>query len=439
MVLWLDDGSRRLYEITVKISQSRLELANQQAEAEFGGKVHFTLDNTSVYITGSVRNVYQSERAVAIAENFGRVVNLLKVEVPPQEIQILLKVRFADVDRSRSSDLGINFVGLPSGLPFAVGTGAYAGGNVTAGNTPPAVSLSDSLNLLFWDPHINVGATLKDLEAKAVLQILAEPNLLAMNGHEASFVAGGEFPFPTLQGGGSGIGQVTIQFQEFGVRLRFVPTVTPRGTIRLHLVPEVSSLDYANALSVSGFTIPALDTRRVETDIELKDGQTFAIAGLLNRQTTESLSRIPGLADIPGIGKLFTSKSTSTSHTELIVIVTPELVVPISDPKDVPQLERPLKFLEGKGILNEPPQTAGPDKTGPATPLPQRDEISIQEMEKLQRDQVAPANASPASHSSGTSLFGPNGTGAAVLGSPETSGGSAGTAPAAGSGAPSHP
>jgi pilus assembly protein CpaC len=324
---------------------------------------------------------------VAIAETLGRVVNLLKVEVPPQEVQILLKVKFADVDRSKSTDLGVNFVGTPGGFPVAAGTGAYAGGTVTAGNTAPTVSLSDSLNLLFWDPHLNVGATLKDLESKAALQILAEPNLLALNGHEASFVAGGEFPYPTLQGGGSGIGQVTIQFQEFGIRLRFTPTITPRGTIRLHLTPEVSSLDYANALSVSGFTIPALDTRRVTTDIELRDGQTFAIAGLLDRQTTESLSRMPGLSDIPVLGKLFSSRSTSTSHTELIVIVTPELVAPISDPRNVPDLERPLKFLEGKGLMNDPPRTPGTDKTGPAPTKPQRDEIPVQEMEQFERSQ----------------------------------------------------
>lgn len=388
LVLWLDDGTRSEYEIAVKVGETRLEAAKQQAELEFGGSVHFAVDNGTVYLTGSVKNLFASQRAVSIAETLGRVVNLLKVEVPPQEVQILLKVRFADVDRSKSTDLGVNFVGTPAGFPISAGTGAYGGGSVSAGTAAPSVSLSDSLNLLFWDPHINVGATLKDLESKAVLQILAEPNLLALNGHEASFVAGGEFPYPTLQGGGSGIGQVTIQFQEFGIRLRFTPTITPRGTIRLHLTPEVSSLDYANALSVSGFTIPALDTRRVTTDIELKDGQTFAIAGLLDRQTTESLSRIPGFADIPVLGKLFTSKSTSTSHSELIVIVTPELVAPVSDPRNVPNLEMPLKFLGGKGVMDDAPRTPGADKTGPAPAKPPREEIPVQEMEKFERDQL---------------------------------------------------
>ena len=160
-----------------------------------------------------------------------------------------------------------------------------------------------------------------------MLQILAEPNLLAMNGHLATFVAGGEFPFPTLQGGGGGVGQVTIAFREFGIKLRFTPIITPRGTIRLHIAPEVSSLDFADALTANGGTVPALTTRKVETEVELEDGQSFAIAGLLDRQTTESLSKIPGLGDIPILGKLFSSKTISRSNSELVVIVTPELVV----------------------------------------------------------------------------------------------------------------
>jgi pilus assembly protein CpaC len=395
LVLWLSDGTRRVYDLNVKAGEARLEAARQQAEVEFGGKVHFTMDSSSVYVNGVVKNLYESQRAVAIADTLGKVVNLLKVEVPAQEPQILLKVRFADVDRSKSTDLGINFVGAPMGFPFSATTGNYSPGRVTA-ITPPTLSLSDSLNLLFWDPQINVGATLKDLAAKAVLQILAEPNLLAMNGHEASFVAGGEFPFPTLQGGGSGVGQVTIQFRQFGVQIHFLPTVTPRGTIRLHVVPEVSSLDYANALSVQGYTIPALNTRRVETEIELKSGQTFAIAGLLDQRTNESLSRMPGLADIPVLGKLFTSKSISKQNSELLILVTPELVAPV-DAKDAPDVERPLEFMDGPGVMHVPPQTPGADKTGPAPGKPIRGEIPVQEMEKLDRDQDAEKSGAGAS------------------------------------------
>ena len=390
LIVWLDDGTRRVYDVNITIPESRLDSARTQLETEFGGKVAVRVDNGAAYLSGNVKNLYASQRAVAIAETLGRVVNLLNVDIPPQETQILLKVRFADVDRTRSTDLGINFVGAPGGQPFSASTGAY-GGNALTTLTPPAFTLSDALNILFFDPHIDVGATLKALEAKAILQILAEPNLLALNGHQASFVSGGEFPFPTLQGGGSGVGQVTISFRQFGVQIHFLPFITPRGTIRLHVAPEVSSLDYADALTVSGYTIPALTTRRVETDVELKDGQSFAIAGLLDQRTTDSLSRIPGLADIPLFGKLFQSKSTTKSNSELLVIITPQLVAPIPDAKSIPDLDRPVPFIQGPGILTVPPQTPGPDKTEAPSVKPKREQIPVQEMAKFERDQQAPA------------------------------------------------
>jgi pilus assembly protein CpaC len=416
LVVWLEDGSRRQYDVNVTVPESRIETARSQLNAEFGDKVRLKVDNGVVFLSGTVKNLYSSQRAVSIAQTFGRVVNLLNVEVPPQETQVLLKVRFADVDRSKSLDLGINFAGAPKGFPFTASTGAYGGGGITA-LSPPAVSLSDSLNLLFFDPQINVGATLKDLAAKAVLQILAEPNVLALNGHEASFVSGGEFPYPTLQGGGSGVGQVTIQFRQFGVQIHFLPVVTPRGTIRLHVVPEVSSLDYADALSVSGYTIPALTTRRVETDVELKDGQSFAIAGLLDQRTTDSMSKIPGLAEIPLFGKLFTSRSTSKSNSELLVIVTLELVAPIPDAKSIPDLDRPVPLMQGDGILSTPPRTPGPDKTGPPSVKPSRDEIPVQEMEQFEHEQQAIKTAT--TPSSGTAFGSANqdsGSGGTPLG-----------------------
>jgi pilus assembly protein CpaC len=424
LILWLNDGTRQEYDVTVRIAASRIEGAARKVEEEFEGRVHINVDNASVYLTGTVRNLYESQRAVSIAETLGKVINLLKVQVPQQEPQILLKVRFANVDRTRSQDLGINFVGAPQGYPFAVKTGAYSGTSATAGSTAPLLSLSDALNILFFDPQINVGATLKALEAKAVLQILAEPNLLAMNGREASFIAGGEFPYPTLQGGGSGIGQVTVQFRPFGVQIHFLPTITPRGTIRLHLAPEVSSLDYSNALTVQGSTVPAFNSRKVDTEIELESGQSFAIAGLLDQRTTESLSRIPGLADIPVLGKLFTSKAITANNSELLIIVTPQFVAPISDPKNVPDLERPLQFLEGPGIMHVPPQTPGPEVTGAPAIKPRRTEIPVQEMQKieLESDKSSFSSAGPSSApaTSGIADFGstPLNSGASGAGLP---------------------
>lgn len=401
LVLWLADGSRRMYDVDVRVGASRIQTAIDQLQREFGKDVQLTVDGGAAYLTGRVKDMYQAQRAVAVATIMGRVVNLLKIDIPPQERQILLKVRFADVDRSKSSDLGINLFGAPKGWPFTGTVGQYPATTLssvgsTGGSIASNFSVDDALNLLMFDPHADIGATLKDLAARNILEILAEPNLLAMNGKEASFVAGGEFPYPTLQGGGAGVGQVTVQFQEFGIRLHFLPTITPRGSIRLHVQPEVSSLDFANSLTTAGGTVPAMNTRRVETEVELQSGQSFAIAGLLNNQVTETLSRIPGLADIPVLGKLFQTRSTSKQNSELIVVVTPELVEPIPADQDKPSLQMPMSFLQGPGVSTTPPQTPGPDKTGPLAPRPQRSEITVQEMEQIQKqEQQTPTGAAP--------------------------------------------
>ena len=239
-----------------------------------------------------------AERAAAIAATLGKVVNLLHVVTPPEEPQILLKVRFADVDRSVSSQLGINL--------FSMGAANTIGGMSTQQYAPPLIrcragagypvtaTLTNALNLFLFRPDLNLGATIEALEAKNLLQILAEPNVMAMNGKPASFISGGEFPVPVVQGGAN-IGAVTIQFREFGVKLNFLPTITPRGTIRLQVAPEVSSLDYSNGIVLNGFTVPALDTRKVQTEVELENGQSFAIAGLLDKNINETLDKIPGI------------------------------------------------------------------------------------------------------------------------------------------------
>ena len=422
-IVWLSDGTRKEYDVRVAFSGAKLEAAKQQIQNEFGDSVQITGDATAVYLTGTVKNTFASQRAQAIGSSFGKVVNLLNVEIPPQEQEILLKVRFADVDRSKSMNLGINVLGAPGGIPFNVTSGAPSPSRITgiSGSTvgtgasaTTTVTLQDALNILMFDPHANILATVQALEAENVLQILAEPNLLAMNGHTATFVAGGEFPYPTLQGGGSGVGQVTIQFADFGIKLKFTPIITPRGTIRLHLAPEVSSLDYADALTVNGGTVPALTTRKVETEVELEDGQSFAIAGLLDRETTETLSKIPGLGDIPILGKLFSSKTINRTNSELVVIVTPELVAPMSKEHPLPDLQYPRPFLEGKGVPATAPRTPGKDITGPPPAISQRNQISVQEMEKLQRDEQAQtlnANTGASTENSST-------TGTPLLGLP---------------------
>jgi pilus assembly protein CpaC len=409
-ILWLSDGTRKEYDVTVMFAATKLEAAKSQIEKEFNGTVQLSGDSSGVYLTGTVKNMFASDRAMSIAALVGKVVNLLNVQIPPQEQQILLKVKFIDVDRSKSLALGANILGTPAGWPFNLTTGASSPSRfTTAGNAAPAqFNLSDALNLLLFDPHLNIGTTIQALEGTNVLQILAEPNLLAMNGRLATFVAGGEFPYPTLQGGGGGVGQVTISFREFGIKLKFTPTITPRGTIRLHLAPEVSSLDFADSLTIVGGSVPALTTRKLETEVELEDGQSFAIAGMLDRQTTEVLSKIPGLGDIPLLGKLFTSRTLNKSNSELMVIVTPELVAPIPKEQPLPDLQRPLTWLDGPGVMQTPPRTPGTDQTGPVPARATRTEIPVQEMQKILLDEQTAkaggdATGSTGGYGSGTS------------------------------------
>jgi pilus assembly protein CpaC len=247
---------------------------------------------------------------------------------------------------------------------------------LTGGSTSP--------NILATRKDINVAAAITALQAKNLLEILAEPNVLAINGKPASFVAGGEFPYPTLQGGGAGLGAVTIAFREFGIRLQFLPTVTPRGTIRLQVMPEVSSLDFAHGLTFQGFSIPALATRRVQTEIELESGQSFVIAGLLDNEMTDNMSKIPGLASIPLLGKLFTTKSLQKQNTELMVLVTPELVRPIPQGQPVPQIDYP-KPVKQEGTAKVPPQTPGMNVTGPVPNKPETESMPVEQLEELKK------------------------------------------------------
>ena len=257
------------------------------------------------------------------------------------------EVKFAEVNRTALSQLGVNF--LSTGATKTIGTtttgqfGGFAPQKIEdvfglrgpQGN--PTVlfktenTISDVLNVFLFRPDIHLGAVIKALQQRNLLQILAEPNLLTQTDKEASFLAGGEFPFPVPQPGGvAGAGIFTVQFKEFGVRLNFKPTRTEAGKIHLKVRPEVSALDFTNALTISGFLVPALSTRRVETEMELEDGQSFAIAGLVDDRVTQVASKVPGLGDIPILGHLFRSRSLSKSKNELLVIVTPHIVKPFA-------------------------------------------------------------------------------------------------------------
>jgi pilus assembly protein CpaC len=394
LIVWDPEGKRDYYDVHVFAAPPSVDAVRDELAHEVGPGVAIDVQGNTVFLRGTVPDSVTADRALAIASTIGKVVNLLRVNVPASEPQILLKVRFADVDRSASQALGANLFGLDStkGIGSAT-TGAFGGAPaITFSGGAPSASLSDYLNIFFYRPDINLGAVIKALEAKNLLQILAEPNLLTASGRAASFLAGGEFPFPTLQGGGAGVGQITIQFKEFGIRLNFLPIVTPRGTIRLAVTPEVSSLDYANGLNVSGFTVPGLDTRRVQTEVELASGQSLVIAGLLDNQAIETMSKIPGLANIPLLGNLFKSRSISHSNTELMVMVTPELVGPIPVGIPTPQLSLPAPYM--KGTPAKPPQNPGPETTGNVQPLEKKETIPVEVLKSTQTAPSAPSGSS---------------------------------------------
>jgi pilus assembly protein CpaC len=343
----------------------------------------------------------------------GKVVNLLDVQVPPAEPQILLKVIFASVDRNLSNQLGINL--FSTGLGNTVGavtTGQFSPPTISLPSlgTPATATLSTGLNILAFFPGHNLGATIQALETKGLVQVLAEPNILAQNGKEGSFLAGGEYPFPVVQGSGGAGTSVTIEFKEYGIRLNFIPTITPRGTIRLQVAPEVSSLDFTNAVQISGFDVPAIDVRKVNTEVELADGQSFAIGGLLDNRDTETFQKIPFLGDIPILGKFFQSISKTKTNTELIVIVTPEIVKPIPVGEPLPHLKYPEKFLPpNSGIPMNTPDM----KSAGALPAPVPATMPVEQLIKaMQPEKPLVIDTT----SSGT--FGSNGGGAAASPAP---------------------
>ena len=396
LVLWSTKGQRSLFDVHVLPGHMKIDTVREELTRELQGQeVTLRVEGGSVFLRGTVNDLTAADRAVSIASTLGKVVDLLSVKVPPAEPQILLKVRFVNVDREASIALGANLL--------STGAGNTIGGVTTQQFTPPTpdkiarnyntqFSFSDALNILLFRPDLNLGATIQALQAKQLAEILAEPNVLTVSGKAASFLAGGEFPYPTLQGGGAGIGQITIQFREFGVRIHFLPTVTSRGTIRLVVTPEVSSLDFANGLTVQGFTVPGLATRRVQTEVELASGQSFAIAGLLDNRLTETLNKIPGLGDIPLLGKIFQSKSESRSRSELLVLVTPEVVDPIPPGAPMPDLTIPKPFMKGLPM------------TVPSNPLPQtavdasrwrKDSLPSETLRRMQSS-AASAQSAPA-------------------------------------------
>jgi pilus assembly protein CpaC len=328
LVLWTDTGQSKMFTVLADVDVAGLRDALSQALP--GDHVEVEAQEERIHLSGLVDSDAAADQAARLASVYSKdIVNSLVVD--PQHLpQVQLKVRIAEVDRDKLNAFGFNFFSL----------GKNSGSTSTEQFSPPSFQtqngtntsiISDFLNVFYFNSDLGLGATIKDLQTKGVLEILAEPTLTTIHGKPASFLAGGEFPYPIVQPGGAGsVPTVTVQFRPYGVKLEFTPFVNSDGTIRLKVAPEVSALDYTNEVVIAGYTLPALSTRKAETEVELRDGQSFGISGILDHRTTDTLSKIPGIGDIPVLGQLFRSKSLDRSTMELVVIVTPKIIDPLN-------------------------------------------------------------------------------------------------------------
>lgn len=367
LLIWDELERSRSFDLRVDVD---VTAAAEEEKSVFPDEqIIVTPSRSAIVLSGHVSDESVAQRAGKIAEAYSKnVVNVLTFG-PKGAQEILLEVKFAEVDRTALTQLGVNIFAPGLGNTIAVSqTGQFGSVSVTRNGTattttgststtapvltPPTATVSDFLNLFVARTDLNIGAAIKALQARNLLQILAEPNLIAVNGKEASFLAGGEFPFPIVQPG-QGFTAVTIQFKEFGVKLKFTPVIMPSGSIHLKVVPEVSTLDFTNALQISGFLIPALSTRRADTEFELQDGQSFVIAGLMDNRVTKIANKIPGLGDIPVLGSLFRSQSFQKSKGELMVLCTVRKISPEMKPPAGPT--NPIPFLDNQQFDGKKP------------------------------------------------------------------------------------
>jgi pilus assembly protein CpaC len=361
LLVWDESDQSQAFEVSVDIDV--LGLSQKIHEVFPSENVHIDTSKDVVILSGKISSSTVADKILEVVKGATSKVTSMMEVPPPLTGEILLQVRFAEVDRTALTQLGVNFISTGLGKTIGSITTQQFGGvsspqltstfPIRAGGTQPVQATTDqtfsnALNIFLWNPNINLGVTIQALQSKNLFQILAEPNLMTESGKEANFLAGGEFPYPTVQSVGTGGGgnAVTIQFKEFGIRLSFTPILAADGLIHLKVKPEVSTLDFSNGVVISGFSLPALSTRRVESEMSLADGQTFAIAGLVDNRVTELLSKIPGIGDIPVLGNLFRSKSFNKSKNELLVIVTPHIVRPLA-PEQVPHGPNfPQPFLD---------------------------------------------------------------------------------------------
>jgi len=374
LIVW-GDTVRKHYDVVVDSGVSTLQQNLQQLFP--GENINVGVTDEAVILSGSVSSNEVMLRAAEVSRAAlpkASVVNMLQLPGGSPSKQVMLQVRFAEVNRNALLQAGVTLFTTRSAFTSRSTTQQFQAPNHDDEGGVGGLEFTDFLNLFFFSRDEGIGAVLKALQGRGFLQSLAEPNLIAYNGEEASFLAGGEIPIPVVQGIS---GQVSVQYKEFGIRLTFRPTIAG-DVIRLKLRPEVSTLDYNNGVILSGFRIPALNTRRAETDVELRDGQSFAIAGLMNNISQTDRQAIPLLSKLPIIGYLFKSKAERAEQTELMVLITPRLVRAL-DPDEVPLLPtRPGDFIDPTGDEGKPPtpdmvdgpegQGAAPQRPAPVTP-----------------------------------------------------------------------
>ena len=323
--------------VDVAVGPDVISLRRQLSDLMPGDKIGARISNDSVVLDGVVSSGPAADKAMQLAETYapGKVVNMMSIG---SSQQVMLEVRFSEVKRSALKQIGVGmFVNGGSGNFGGVsGNGASLTPNATGNGILQLGSIADSFGILNRSFNIlggTVSATLDALETKGAVTTLAEPTLVALSGETASFLAGGEFPIPVSQGGNSGTSgtssNITVEFKPFGVSLSFTPTVLADGVISLIVAPEVSSIDRSASIVINGLTIPGLQTRRAKTVVELRDGETFAMAGLLRKDFQDTVRQFPLLGSIPIIGSLFRSTNFQKDTSELVILVTPRLVKPV--------------------------------------------------------------------------------------------------------------
>ncbi|HWQ33858.1 MAG TPA: pilus assembly protein N-terminal domain-containing protein [Blastocatellia bacterium] len=395
IVVWSKAGEKetpKMVILDVYVQNNLTQIDNQIKIIYPKENIQLSQANDSVVISGSVTKPEIAERVkeILLAAGFKSVVNLIKPPVP-ETLQVELQIRVAEVNRAALREIGAAYGGFGTGVPSYINPGGPAslGGytrdvqNLGGNGSPNAIQTIERLALspgsaitLFFGGQNQY--FIRALQERGVVRSLAEPTLTAMNGREASFISGGEIPYTFVSGAG-GLSGVSVQFKPYGIQLKFKPTIVDENRIQLDLEPEVSTVDFGNAIRLNDTFVPALRTRRAKTTLELRDGQSFALAGLLDNSESVNLSKIPGIGDIPILGELFKSRRFQKNETELLFLCTVKMVEPLN-PDQIPRLpgvnSRPLPsalpavpppgLIEGESGHAPPPR-----KTGELTPAPE--------------------------------------------------------------------